>query len=457
MHIISKNIKTLRLERGWTQQEMADMLFVTRQTVSNWENGKALPDVETLLQIAERLDVDVNELVYGKRQPDEKLKRDILRTIFYLAILYIIQFIVNIIHQKYFVNNYRLSAFHFYYFTIDPLKLFFKGVLLIQFLKSCGLIKKTKGIKYIGIYKYFLVGLFLLFTICPFDIYRIDFFGILFSLKIGKFANATYFSSADYALNLPVWIVSIRDLLTNIALSGSKFYKPPYYLIFMLLGIGYELAKPYKYENSLPYLPKVTDIKNSIKYIISNPDVYMKKFTKICKETFEFVNAKSAFVGKAAIAVFILFILEIITGSFTTLFRKWIHIGITLPLAVFTVGIIVAILLKKFVTFYKTDGFRLRKIISVLSLILLVLSFIVCVPEIAREIMVLLDRYRIITVTGTYDITGWVLTPPLWFDKLNEFFIKINTSSKILLWSVLGFINEIAKPYHGKEKYKTDK
>ncbi len=246
MHIISKNIKALRLEHGWTQQEMADMLFVTRQTVSNWENGKALPDVETLLQIADKLDIDVNELVYGKRQPDEKVKRDILRTIFCLAILYISQYIVNIIHQKYFVNNYRLSAFHFYYFTIDPLKLFFKGVLLIQVLKSCGMIKKTKGIKYIGIYKYFLVVLFFLFSICPFEIYRTDFFSILFDLKIGEFANATYFSSADYALNLPVWIESVRNFITNIAFSGSKFYKPPYYLIFALLGIGYELAKPYK-------------------------------------------------------------------------------------------------------------------------------------------------------------------------------------------------------------------
>lgn len=458
MHIISKNIKALRLERGWTQQEMADMLFVTRQTVSNWENGKALPDVETLLQIAEKLDIDVNELVYGKRQPDEKLKRDLLKTIFCLAILYIIQFIVNIINQKYFINNYRMSAFHFYYFTIDPLKLFFKGVLLIQFLKSCGIIKRTKGIKYIGIYKYFLVGLFFLFSICPFESYKIDFFSILFDLKIGKFANATYFSSADYALNLPVWMVSIRDFLTGIAFSGSKFYRPPYYLIFALLGLGYELAKPYKHENNLPYLPNINDIKNAVKDITSNPSVYIKKFTENCKESFKFITSKSLFVRNATLLLIVLFLLKMLTGRFTTLFRKRVYTGITLPLTVFTTGILVAILFKRIVTVYKTDGFRTRKMISALSLILLALSLIACVPEIAREIMILLDRYGIITVTGTYDITGWVLTPPLWFDRLNEFFVKMNTSSKILWWAVLGFVNEIAKPYHGKEKYNnTDK
>ena len=39
MHSIAKNIKMIRKEKGWTQQQMADFLFVTRQTVSNWENG----------------------------------------------------------------------------------------------------------------------------------------------------------------------------------------------------------------------------------------------------------------------------------------------------------------------------------------------------------------------------------------------------------------------------------
>ena len=84
---------------------------------------------------------------------------------------------------------------------------------------------------------------------------------------------------------------------------------------------------------------------------------------------------------------------------------------------------------------------------------LFTLSFAAFIPYILREIMVILDRINIISVTGTYDITGWVLTPPLWFDRLNKFFIKINTSSKIWWWAVLGFVNEVAKPYHGKEKY----
>ena len=66
MHNIAKNIKIIRKEKGWTQQQMADHLFVTRQTVSNWENGRALPDLETIEQISRKLEIDSQYLLYGK-------------------------------------------------------------------------------------------------------------------------------------------------------------------------------------------------------------------------------------------------------------------------------------------------------------------------------------------------------------------------------------------------------
>ncbi len=66
MHSIAKNIKMIRKEKGWTQQQMADFLFVTRQTVSNWENGRALPDLETIEQICKKLDIDSQYLLYGR-------------------------------------------------------------------------------------------------------------------------------------------------------------------------------------------------------------------------------------------------------------------------------------------------------------------------------------------------------------------------------------------------------
>lgn len=65
MRDIGKNIKQLRIEQDMTQDQMAEKLFVTRQTVSNYENGKSRPDVDMLIQIAQVLDTDVNALIYG--------------------------------------------------------------------------------------------------------------------------------------------------------------------------------------------------------------------------------------------------------------------------------------------------------------------------------------------------------------------------------------------------------
>lgn len=62
--MIGKNIKRFRSEKNMTQEELAVKLNVTRQAVSNWENEKTQPDVETLGAIAEVLEVTLEELIY---------------------------------------------------------------------------------------------------------------------------------------------------------------------------------------------------------------------------------------------------------------------------------------------------------------------------------------------------------------------------------------------------------
>ena len=65
MRDIGKNIKLLREEKNLTQDDLAEKLFVTRQTVSNYETGRSRPDVEMLVKIAEALGVDANTVLYG--------------------------------------------------------------------------------------------------------------------------------------------------------------------------------------------------------------------------------------------------------------------------------------------------------------------------------------------------------------------------------------------------------
>ena len=72
MRDIGKNIKQLRQQRNLTQDELAQKLFVTRQTVSNYETGKSRPDIEMITRIADCLDTDANTVLYG---PPEQLAR----------------------------------------------------------------------------------------------------------------------------------------------------------------------------------------------------------------------------------------------------------------------------------------------------------------------------------------------------------------------------------------------
>ena len=65
---VSKNIKRLRAERKLTQEQLAEALHVTRQTVSSWENDRTQPDIDMLTALASALQTDIEDLIYGKRR-----------------------------------------------------------------------------------------------------------------------------------------------------------------------------------------------------------------------------------------------------------------------------------------------------------------------------------------------------------------------------------------------------
>ena len=61
--MLNENIKALRVEKGYTQKELADMLHVTAQAVSRWENGDVEPSVNTIMDMAKIFDVSVDSLL----------------------------------------------------------------------------------------------------------------------------------------------------------------------------------------------------------------------------------------------------------------------------------------------------------------------------------------------------------------------------------------------------------
>jgi transcriptional regulator with XRE-family HTH domain len=64
--MFSENLKTLRKQKGFSQEELAVRLHVVRQTVSKWEKNLSVPDADTLIRLAEILEVSVSDLLGAK-------------------------------------------------------------------------------------------------------------------------------------------------------------------------------------------------------------------------------------------------------------------------------------------------------------------------------------------------------------------------------------------------------
>lgn len=73
MSTVGKNIRDFREKKGDSQEDMAQALNVTRQTVSSWETGRTEPDIDTLHRIAVYLDTTIEELIYSKRLFETKV------------------------------------------------------------------------------------------------------------------------------------------------------------------------------------------------------------------------------------------------------------------------------------------------------------------------------------------------------------------------------------------------
>lgn len=70
-------LKELRKEKGLTQEQLAEILFVSGRTVSRWETGTNMPDLSILIQMAEFYDVEMKEILDGERKSgimDKELK-----------------------------------------------------------------------------------------------------------------------------------------------------------------------------------------------------------------------------------------------------------------------------------------------------------------------------------------------------------------------------------------------
>lgn len=71
---IGRFLRELRRERSLTQEEVAEILGVSNRSVSRWENGVTMPDLDLLIQIARYYDVEVGEILDGGKKGEDTEK-----------------------------------------------------------------------------------------------------------------------------------------------------------------------------------------------------------------------------------------------------------------------------------------------------------------------------------------------------------------------------------------------
>ncbi|MCM1498330.1 MAG: helix-turn-helix transcriptional regulator [Clostridium sp.] len=91
---LGEQIRKYRTELSLSQDQLAEKLFVSRQSVSNWENDKTYPDIKSLLLLSELFSVSLDQLVKGdveimKQEINEQDRADLSRKSAILSILFL--------------------------------------------------------------------------------------------------------------------------------------------------------------------------------------------------------------------------------------------------------------------------------------------------------------------------------------------------------------------------------
>lgn len=71
-----EKLKAERTKKGWSQEELAAKLYVSRQSVSKWENGQNYPSIEIILKISDLLDLSLDELMKSDQELTDKVIKD---------------------------------------------------------------------------------------------------------------------------------------------------------------------------------------------------------------------------------------------------------------------------------------------------------------------------------------------------------------------------------------------
>ena len=119
---LGKQIKKYRSEQNKSQEELADKVFVSRQTISNWENDKNYPDIKSLLLLSEVFGVSLDILVKGDIETMKKMinENEVKKANHYgniFAVLFITALVLFVPIVK-FLGIYGIIAWSVFYIIV---------------------------------------------------------------------------------------------------------------------------------------------------------------------------------------------------------------------------------------------------------------------------------------------------------------------------------------------------
>ena len=77
-YILGKKIKQLRLERGLSQEQLSEMIYISPRQMCLIENGNSYPSLDTFIRIAEVLEIDVNKFFRINARENDEFRNSVI-------------------------------------------------------------------------------------------------------------------------------------------------------------------------------------------------------------------------------------------------------------------------------------------------------------------------------------------------------------------------------------------
>lgn len=130
--IIGNNIKRLREINNMSQDELADKLYCTRQTISNYERGISEPDIDTIKKIAVLFNSDIKDIIEQSQKKDYKpIIKSFIKTLVILTFSLLLYLISLKLFNKYFNNALLLCGIAVIPFAMYCIGLFIGDLLCL--------------------------------------------------------------------------------------------------------------------------------------------------------------------------------------------------------------------------------------------------------------------------------------------------------------------------------------